>query len=177
MIINDGLEEIGEWAFYNCGLLWQIVVPPTVQTIKKKAFHQCATLTTTVNFQDGLEEIGASAFRLCTSLQGIVVPPPPRRSSSRPCSMLTTITLHSPQWAGGDWSWGILEMQKPNTHWHPPHREGDQASNIWSLFGVDDYGSWWFSRGDKSGGISTTMALGDFLEEIRVEAFRECASL
>jgi hypothetical protein len=74
VILNDGLEEIEQWAFYNCTSLQGIVAPPTVKSIKKGAFQECTGLMT-ATLHDGLEEIGEMAFHMCTSLLGMEMPP------------------------------------------------------------------------------------------------------
>jgi hypothetical protein len=40
VILNDGLEEIGKYAFEECSSLQRIDVPPTVKSIKKGAFSR-----------------------------------------------------------------------------------------------------------------------------------------
>jgi hypothetical protein len=72
--LHDGLEVIGEGAFYECTALHEIVVPPTVKSIKFGAFRECSRLTT-ATLLNGLEEIGKYAFYNCPSLQGITIPP------------------------------------------------------------------------------------------------------
>ena len=61
---NDGLEEIGEWAFRGCVLV-QIVMPPSVRAIEDGgAFSWCSGLTTAI-LNDGLKEIGRGVFGGC----------------------------------------------------------------------------------------------------------------
>jgi len=54
VILNDGLEEIGEYAFYGCALV-QINIPPSVREIDETAFRNCSDLTS-VQFCDEIEE-------------------------------------------------------------------------------------------------------------------------
>ncbi len=39
VILNDGLEEIGGWAFSECTSLHEIVIPNTVKRIKQDALY------------------------------------------------------------------------------------------------------------------------------------------
>ncbi len=71
-ILNDGLEEIGERAFWGCALV-RIHIPPLVRAIKYCAFADCSGLTTAI-LNDGLEEIGERAFKGC-ALVCIDIPP------------------------------------------------------------------------------------------------------
>jgi hypothetical protein len=41
VILNEELEEIGEWAFFHCYWLECIIIPNAVKRIKKKAFYFC----------------------------------------------------------------------------------------------------------------------------------------
>jgi hypothetical protein len=53
-ILNDGLEEIGKWAFASCALV-RIDIPPSVREIDETAFEECSNLTA-VQFCDEIEE-------------------------------------------------------------------------------------------------------------------------
>jgi hypothetical protein len=53
-ILNDGLEEIRERAFWGCALVC-IDIPPSVKEIDAAAFEECSNLTT-VQFCDEIEE-------------------------------------------------------------------------------------------------------------------------
>ena len=71
--LNDGLEEIGEAAFYFCNTLREIDMPRSVKKIKMSAFVFCGGLTR-VKLDEGLEEIEERAFFFCNTLREIVVP-------------------------------------------------------------------------------------------------------
>ena len=73
VILNDGLEEIGEAAFYFCNTLREIDMPRSVKKIKMSAFGFCGGLTR-VKLDEGLEEIEARAFYNCESLREIAIP-------------------------------------------------------------------------------------------------------
>ncbi len=70
---GEGLEEIGEGAFFGCTLLHEFFIPPAVKAIKDHAFGACTQMTI-VNSGKGLEEIGEMAFCRCTSLNEILIP-------------------------------------------------------------------------------------------------------
>jgi hypothetical protein len=91
-ILNDGLEEIGERAFYKCRSLCKIKFPPSVSAIKDFAFHGCSGLATAI-LNDGLEEIGEWAFNGC-ALVHIHIPPSVRAIDNRAfngCLNLTSV--------------------------------------------------------------------------------------
>jgi hypothetical protein len=92
VILGEGLEEIGRWAFCGCTSLRVIVIPPTVRVIHKWAFAHCSQLTIVV-LGKGLEEIGQGAFLNCTSLREIAIPPAIRviREAFDDCLQLTNV--------------------------------------------------------------------------------------
>ena len=73
IVLNNGLQTIGQSAFAYCTSLERITIPSTVTDIGNCAFGECKSLREVV-LNDGLEKIGNSAFRLCTSLESITIP-------------------------------------------------------------------------------------------------------
>jgi hypothetical protein len=95
--LHEGLEEIREEAFSWCTSLQAIVVPPTVKSIKERAFSECSMLTT-VTMQDGLEEICQDAFSNCISLERIGIPPTIKvihNSAFNACSQLNRVVFRN----------------------------------------------------------------------------------
>ncbi len=64
IVFNDGLEEIGSYAFYECYAISNLSFPDTLKKIGDYAFERFTSTTVSVNIDwgEGLEEIGASAF-------------------------------------------------------------------------------------------------------------------
>ena len=65
------LEEIGENSFWLCGLT-SFVVPRSVKTIKRQAFHSCEALEM-VSIPAGTSSVDKEAFYLCEKLEAINV--------------------------------------------------------------------------------------------------------
>lgn len=70
--LSMGLREIGNNAFYRCGLK-TLTIPGSVEKIGEGAFAGCDRLAT-VCICEGVQEIGACAFERCTALRSIVIP-------------------------------------------------------------------------------------------------------
>jgi hypothetical protein len=66
-ILNNGLMEIGAYAFYGCTSLVCIVIPPAIRAIKAEAFSGCSGLLTAILNNKGV-------FVRCTSLVHIIIP-------------------------------------------------------------------------------------------------------
>ena len=73
ILLPEGLESIGVRAFYGCTSLWKLELPNSVSTIREAAFFGCDALTT-IDFGTGLTSIGINAFYNCDSLAEIVLP-------------------------------------------------------------------------------------------------------
>lgn len=72
LIIPDGVEKIGDYAFYGCGGLKSVIIPAGVVSVGESAFYGCVNLTG-VTIGDGVSEIGKDAFRNCNKLKSISV--------------------------------------------------------------------------------------------------------
>ena len=68
--VPDGVTEIGNFAFNNCGNLQKIMLPASVTKIDWGAFWQCSGLET-LTVQGNLAKIGESAFSDCTKLSAV----------------------------------------------------------------------------------------------------------
>ncbi|MBE7091453.1 MAG: leucine-rich repeat domain-containing protein [Clostridiales bacterium] len=92
-----GGTSIGNYAFYSCDSLTEIVIPNSVTSIGNYAFEDCDSLTT-VTFGDNsqLTSIGNYAFEDCDSLTEIVIPSSVTsigRNAFRYCDSLTEIVI------------------------------------------------------------------------------------
>ncbi len=82
VIIEDGVTDIGSYAFYWCLNLTSVVIPDSVTSIGSGAFD-CTALTS-VTIPDNVTSVGDCAFRGCTNLTSITIP-----------ESLTNITYHA----------------------------------------------------------------------------------
>ena len=72
LVLPEGVEEIGDSAFYNSGLE-TVKLPSTAQVINNRAFYGCKSLKD-VQVNDRLAVIGKFAFADCPLLESIELP-------------------------------------------------------------------------------------------------------
>ena len=93
--LPEGVEELGQYVFYDCKQLRTIDIPTTLKSIGTAAFSDCNALQT-VNLTEGLVTIGATAFYQCAALDGITLPESVTtigRGAFEGCSSLSSINI------------------------------------------------------------------------------------
>ena len=70
VIINEGIEEIGDRCFYQYNEIEEISMPSSLKKIDDYAFAQCSNWAGNLNIPNGVETIGEYAFVMCKSLTG-----------------------------------------------------------------------------------------------------------
>lgn len=73
LIISEGVETIGDYAFQNNYYMKLLTLPTSLRSIGKYAFYNCHDLTELLITQ-GVETIGEWAFNSCSSLKKIELP-------------------------------------------------------------------------------------------------------
>lgn len=71
--VADGVETIGDAAFYGASKVTEVKLPSTVKTIGADAFNSCSSLKT-IEIPNGVTTIENSAFQNCTGLIKIELP-------------------------------------------------------------------------------------------------------
>lgn len=103
VILEEGITHIGDNAFGGSGI-FSVEVPPTVQSIGRKAFAGCRNLTS-VKLPYGLTSIGAGAFKDCHRLVKIDLPASLKSIEAKAfqnCSMLQSVFLSDRLLSVGD---------------------------------------------------------------------------
>ena len=72
--IPQGIQSIGDYAFFNCSNLTSITIPDSVMNIGNDAFSGCSSLTS-VTIPESVTSIGANPFAYCDNLTEIRVSP------------------------------------------------------------------------------------------------------
>ncbi len=73
IIIEDGITNIGNYAFSSCSKLTSITIPENVTSIGEYAFSGCTGLTT-ITVPNSVTSIGKYAFYRCNGLTSITLP-------------------------------------------------------------------------------------------------------
>jgi len=71
--IEDGVTNIGGWAFSDCGSLSVIDIPNSVTSIDDNAFRYCSSLAS-INIPNSVKKIGYQCFLGCTRLTTVNIP-------------------------------------------------------------------------------------------------------
>ena len=80
--IPQGVEVIGDYAFYDCKCLKSIEIPASVERIGEYAFYDCKGLKS-IEIPASVTEIGEHAFEDCINLENIEVSPDNKVYDSR----------------------------------------------------------------------------------------------
>ena len=73
VVIEEGVTNIGESAFYLCEQMQSIQIPESVTAIGRGSFYRCSALQS-VTIPDGVTTIESEAFYKCTALTEIEIP-------------------------------------------------------------------------------------------------------
>ena len=95
LIIDSGVTNIGNFAFYECNILKNITIPNSLTSIGDNAFYSCTSLTD-ITLPNSLKNIGNSAFSYCSGFTSINIPNNVTRIGEWAftfCSNLMSITI------------------------------------------------------------------------------------
>lgn len=95
IVIPEGVEEIGDYAFYNCNSLIDLSLPESLTTIGEYAFAECGYLVE-VKLPESVTTMKMHAFDDCESLESIKIPSGVKEISSSlfyNCGALKNIEL------------------------------------------------------------------------------------
>lgn len=95
LVIPQGVQKIGDYAFRNVAALTSITIPRGVKAIGSSAFSGCTGLSS-ISFPETLTEIGWNAFGGCAGLTSLTLPESVmtiRENAFKACSGLTALSI------------------------------------------------------------------------------------
>ena len=95
VVVEPGVESVGNYAFYACLKLASVSLPGGVKSIGQSAFQDCAKLTA-VEIPEGVTSIGYRAFYGCSGLTSVTIPEGVTSIGSSAfsgCRSLTSVTI------------------------------------------------------------------------------------
>ena len=170
--LPDGLTSIGANAFDECINLINIELPEGVTSIDDDAFYRCKSLTN-IELPDGLTSIGANAFDECINLINIELPEGVTKIGNEAfsgCLSLTSIKVDINNEYYMDDNGVLYTKDGKQLLQYPPKKE-DTSYKV--LETVTSIGSNAFYRCSNL----TNIELPEGVTSIRNEAFRACTSL
>ena len=120
--IKEGVETIGDYAFYKCSGLTQVIIPNSVISIGRAAFYECRGLKGELIIPNLVTDIGQSAFSGCTGLTEIKLPDSLTsigQYAFNSCTGLTEVTIPNSVTSIGQYAFyqctGLTEITIPNS--------------------------------------------------------------
>ena len=190
IIFPEGVKNIGNYTFHNCGRLTEIVIPETVESIGEGAFMYCSELTgfifpdrvtsieesvlehcanlLSVHIPENAESIGSDAFAYCTNLEHLRIPPNIKTTGRAIVAECTKLTTAGPYGSGADMEFGWTDSIPDYVfYWC------SSLSSITIPENVTILGDYAFGHC----GALSNVTIPDSVTTIGVGAFAECTSL
>ena len=105
IVIEDGVESIGDYAFQHCYNLTSISIPNSVTNIGDYAFQY--SKMTSITIPNSVIGIGKSVFYACSSLTSVTIPNSVTSigdNAFQYCSSLTSVTIPNSVTSIGGWA-------------------------------------------------------------------------
>ncbi len=106
VVLEDGVTNIGAYAFLGCTALKSVSIPDTVTAIGESAFCQCEALPS-VTLPDSVTSLGRSVFSGCSELTEVTLPAGLTEIPENlffGCSCLASLTIPDSVTAIGDYA-------------------------------------------------------------------------
>ena len=132
------LTRIGNWAFYNCHNLSELIIPDGVAEIGNAAFYGCA-YAQTAHIPASVQSIGDNAFALCSRLSSMNVDAvlPPTVEDKTFYEVSTEAPVYVPEESVTNYKshpvWGKLNIQGKNgspTDIHNPSADNTETKKL-----------------------------------------------
>ncbi len=166
LVIPEGVENVGNYAFFRCADLENIVVPESVTSIGEYSFFECTNLKS-ISLPDNLTSIGGGAFLRCKKLTEVKIPKTVTSIGDRAfmeCRKLADVILSEGVELLGDQAFGDcgqLRISLPGSLKRP---KADMFGRLWEK--APFAGSVCSIRIEKWSALITKMVDGCTIEEV-----------
>ena len=182
VVVEPGVESVGNYAFYACLKLASVSLPGGVKSVGQSAFQDCAKLTA-VEIPEGVTSIGYRAFYGCSGLTSVTILEGVTSIGNQAfygCSSLTSVTIPEGVTSIGDSAfWGCSGMTSVTIPDSVTSIDGGAFSGCSSLTGVTIPGGVTSIGGSVFYGCSslTSVTIPEGVTSIDYQAFYGCSSL
>ncbi len=142
-IVPNGVNSIGDHAFYVCNSLTSVTMPISVVYIGNGTFYGCTSMIDVI-IGSNVTSIGSEAFNYCTSLASIIIPGKVTsigQGAFYLCESLTSITflgLTAPTNVGTNWIVNTHEGIRGHAY---PASNFPAPGEVWNELTMGDYAS------------------------------------
>lgn len=120
LTVSEGIETVGQDAFYNCQSLTSVTLPKSLKNIAPGMFRYCTNLSK-IKFHNETEVLGEYMFYGCRSLKSVRIPPSviyvPRGTFAY-CEKLSVVYLYDDLWQIGEGAFMYCSITSLN---YPKH--------------------------------------------------------
>lgn len=182
VIIENGVTNIGGYAFGDCANLKSIVIADSVTEIEPNAFAECKGLTS-IDIPNSVKSIGISSFERCENLTNVTIPNSVTNIGEGAfimCNSFTNITIPESVTSIGDLAFdecdNLASITLPDSVTSIGESTFNRCKSLTSITipdSVTEIGTGAFSECDKL----ERVVLGNSINNIGAYAFEKCKNL
>ncbi len=192
VVIEDGVESVGNYAFYWCENITSVSIPNSIKNINDYAFYSCKALTS-ITIPESMESIGKNAFTYCDGLKEVTIPGSVKDvgdSAFYSCDALASVTIQDGVKTIGDSAFSYCEKLENITIPDSVTSIGNEAvyptpinnsSSEWDVLYIGNHlikaDQWTFTEKIKDGSVSDTYQVKPDTKTIADNAFECCEGL
>ena len=192
VVIEDGVESVGDYAFYWCENITNVTIPNSIKNINDYAFYSCNALTS-ITIPDGVTSIGKNAFAYCNEIKEITIPKSAiciGEMSFYGCENLKSVAIQDGVKTIGDSAFSFCEKLEKITIPDSVISIGNEAiyptpinnsSSEWDVLYIGNHlikaDQWTFTEKINNGSVSDTYQVKAGTKTIADNAFESCKGL
>lgn len=192
VVIEDGVESVGDYAFYWCKNITNVTIPNSIKNINDYAFYSCKALTS-ITIPDGVTSIGKNAFAYCNEIKEITIPKSAiciGEMSFYGCENLKSVAIQDGVKTIGDSAFSFCEKLEKITIPDSVISIGNEAiyptpinnsSSEWDVLYIGNHlikaDQWTFTEKINNGSVSDTYQVKAGTKTIADNAFESCKGL